>query len=92
MESKADINPKLLQKIADALDVSAESIKTFSEEALINSLNQQGGIALNINPLDKIIELYEKQLKEKDKSYKLLQNHNKILENRIEMLEQQIIK
>ena len=70
--NRETIDDDLLEKIASAIDISPEAIKHYNDEAVINNINQQGGICLNINPIDKIIELYEKQLKEKDKIITML--------------------
>ena len=81
IESKAEINDELLERIAKAIGFPKEVIKAFSDEKLVNSINQLGGaiIAQYINPIEKIIELYEKQLIEKDKRIAILE---KQLENK----------
>jgi hypothetical protein len=68
----------LLERIAKAVGFPKEVIKAFSEETLINSINQQGGtvISQNINPIEKIIELYKKQLIEKDKRIAILEKQS----------------
>lgn len=65
--------------MAKALGVSPEAIKSFSEENMINFFNNfsdnsinQGPIGsnntCNFNPLDKVVELYERLVQaEKDK-------------------------
>jgi hypothetical protein len=65
--------------VAKALGVSPEAIKSFSEENMINFFNNfsdnsinQGPIGsnntCNFNPLDKVVELYERLVQaEKDK-------------------------
>ena len=63
--------------IAKVLGVSAEAIKNFSEEAAINYFNSfydqsasqgQFGPTYNFNPIDKVVELYERLVQsEKDK-------------------------
>lgn len=79
IENSATVEEEKLQRIAEALGVTAEAIKNFSEEELItyfnnfydNSFaNSQGTFhanQCNFNPLDKVVELFEenKQLYER---------------------------
>ncbi|MFM2284335.1 MAG: hypothetical protein RL222_1839 [Bacteroidota bacterium] len=76
LESKKEIDDELLQQIADKLDLTIDGIKQFSPDAMINSINQQGGNVfvekLYINPLEEIKELYQKLLQEKDETIRFL--------------------
>jgi len=68
----------MLEKVAKALKVTPETIKNFNEEATIYNVqnNYDGsnsGATLNtnnyhctINTFDKIVELYERMLKDKE--------------------------
>jgi transcriptional regulator with XRE-family HTH domain len=77
IENSAIVEDDKLKEIAKALGVSAEAIKSFSEEAAINFFNtfndnSHGSNFLNhqctFNPLDKVVELYERLVQaEKDK-------------------------
>lgn len=79
MENSETIDEQKLIEVAKALGVSAEAIKNFSEEAVINYFNNiydndfshsNGAFAPNctFNPLDKVVELYERLVQaEKDK-------------------------
>ncbi|GEP50176.1 transcriptional regulator [Flavobacterium noncentrifugens] len=75
MESKETIDDEKLDEVAKALGVSAEAIKNFSEEGVINYFNNFTDNSAgtfnnhcNFNPLDKVIELYERLVQaEKDK-------------------------
>lgn len=81
IENSESVDEDKLQQIAEALGVSAEAIKNFSEDAVLNIINNtfntnDNGIAIlkteiyqpNFNPLDKVVELYERLLEaEKDK-------------------------
>lgn len=75
LEQMESIPDSVLDKLSQGLGFDVDTIKNFKEEPLINSINQQGGyvIANNFNPLDKIIELYEKLLAEKDEIIKRIQ-------------------
>ena len=77
IENSETIEEEKLQKIAEALGVSPEAIKNFSDEAVLNIIgntyhdsNVINGNAFNcnFNPLDKVVELYERLVAaEKDK-------------------------
>jgi transcriptional regulator with XRE-family HTH domain len=73
LEQKTHIDDDMLIKIGEKLNVSVDTIKNFREESVIQSNNQQGGyvIGYQINPLDKIVELYEKIEKLNEEIYKL---------------------
>jgi len=74
MENSETIEEEKLAQVANALGVSVEAIKNFSEEGIINYFNtfndSQGnnfGTVVsnnfNFNPLDKLIEAYEENKK-----------------------------
>ena len=80
MENSETIEEEKLIEVAKALDVTVEAIKNFSEEGIINYFNTftendfQGTNFGNnntstFNPLDKVVELYERLLAaEKEKN------------------------
>ena len=70
MENSETIEEEKLLQVANALGVSVEAIKNFSEEGVINYFNtfndSQGNFGTNhctFNPLDKLIEAYEENKK-----------------------------
>ena len=77
LEAKQEIEPQLLEQVAKVLKVPKEAIENFDEERAINIIsntvnnndNATGNSLFNyyptINPVDKIIELYERMLKDK---------------------------
>lgn len=79
IENSETIDDEKLQAIAEILGVSAEGIKNFSEDAVLNIINNTftshdsstiNGINVQptFNPLDKVVELYERLVQaEKDK-------------------------
>ena len=79
IENSETVEDDKLQDIAKALGVTPEAIKNFSEESVFNFFNNfydnsasngQGafGPVYNFNPLDKVVELYERLVQaEKDK-------------------------
>jgi transcriptional regulator with XRE-family HTH domain len=76
IEGSENIEEILLAKVSEALNVSPEGIKQFSEETVFNIINNtfkdsssnNNNYLCSINPLDKILELYERLLKaEKEK-------------------------
>jgi len=79
IENSETVDDEKLQQIAEALGVSAEAIKAFSEEGVINYFNTFNeavnnsnfghGNTCNFNPLDKVVELYERLVQaEKDRN------------------------
>ena len=79
LETKETVEPAILDQVAKVLKVPAEAIKNFDEEAaIVNIQNNYDGSTLNhsanyqynyqptFNPVDKVVELYERLLKEKD--------------------------
>lgn len=86
LEQKEMIEPELLDQVAKVLKVPVDAIKNFDEEtAIINIQNNYEGSTLNhssnyqynfqptFNPIDKIIELYDALMKEKDEKVALLE-------------------
>ncbi|WP_406844930.1 helix-turn-helix domain-containing protein [Flavobacterium soyae] len=79
IENSETIDEEKLKAIAEVLGVSVEGIKNFSEEAVLNNIqNNYEGSVINsgpvvnhncsFNPLDKVVELYERLVQaEKDK-------------------------
>lgn len=78
IENSETVDEQKLIEIANALDVSVEAIKNFSEEAVLNIIGNtyydngivNAGLNYNctFNPLDKVVELYERLVQaEKDK-------------------------
>jgi len=77
IENSETIDEEKLQAIAEILGVTVEGIKNFSEEAVLNIIgntinNHDNASSFNysctFNPLDKVIELYERLvLAEKEK-------------------------
>jgi transcriptional regulator with XRE-family HTH domain len=81
IENSENIDEEKLKEVAKALGVTVEAIKNFSEENVINYFNtiydndfsySNGAIQSNncsFNPLDKVVELYERLVQaEKDKN------------------------
>ncbi|MFC4479472.1 helix-turn-helix domain-containing protein [Flavobacterium chungangensis] len=77
MENSENVDEEKLIQVAKALGVSVEAIKNFSEEAVLNIIgntinNHDNASSFNygctFNPLDKVVELYERLVQaEKDK-------------------------
>lgn len=78
LEQKETIEPELLDQVAKILKVSAEAIRTFSEEAanhFFNTFHDHSGFnyQCTFNPLDKVMELYERLLSSEKEKNELLQ-------------------
>jgi len=75
-EQREALDEKLLEKVSQALKVPVEAIKNISDEATINYINTFNDTAINnghfspynctFNPLDKVVELYERMIKDRD--------------------------
>ncbi|RZJ69223.1 helix-turn-helix transcriptional regulator [Flavobacterium sp.] len=77
LENSEEVEESRLKEVADALGVSLEAVKNFSEENMItyfntfgdNASGQSFGPVYNFNPVDKIVELYERLVEaEKEKN------------------------
>ncbi|MFQ6599442.1 helix-turn-helix domain-containing protein [Flavobacterium sp. C3NV] len=79
IEGSEEIDDKKLANIAEALGVTVEAIKSFSEENVFNYFNTFNESVsnsnfghnniCNFNPLDKVVELYERLVQvEKEKN------------------------
>lgn len=77
LEQRESIEPDLLEQVAKVLKVPVEAIKNFDEEAAINiisttfnSHDNSTSVAykssFTFNPIDKVVELYERMLKDKN--------------------------
>jgi len=74
MEQSDTIEDDMLEKIAVVLGGSAEAIKNFNDDAVINIISNSFSdfkdnasainynCELNFNPIDKIMQLYDKKL------------------------------
>lgn len=83
IENQKEIDEKLLLRIAEVLCVSTDTIKNFDAERAINNINNYKEQANNNekiqmrmkdNPIDKIIELYERLLECKKEKIEILKN------------------
>lgn len=79
IENSEIVEDEKLHKIAEVLGVSADAIKNYSDETVLHNIqNNYDGSVINagptvnnnctFNPLDKVVELYERLLQsEKEK-------------------------
>jgi transcriptional regulator with XRE-family HTH domain len=77
IEQSEEIDEEKLEKIAKALGLSKEAIRSYSEDTLIFHIehmhdNASANYQYHFNPLDKVIELYERMLKDKDAMIEIL--------------------
>lgn len=86
IESSETVDEQKLLLIAEALGVTAEAIKNFTEEAVINYFNNNfydnsqstvGNNLCTFNPLDKVVELYERLLEAEKEKVALLEQLKK---------------
>jgi transcriptional regulator with XRE-family HTH domain len=78
LEQREALDKDMLEKVAKALKISSEAIKNFNEEATYNNIANNFNdnsylINYQFNPVEKIIELYERIIKDKDEKIALLE-------------------
>ncbi len=85
IEKEEEIEDTLLSQIANVLGVAPEVIRDFDVERAIYNINnirdntfEQGStsIAQQINPIDKIVELYERLLQSEREKVEILKKVN----------------
>ncbi|PQJ09760.1 transcriptional regulator [Flavipsychrobacter stenotrophus] len=80
IENAEEVDDNLLSRIAAIIDFPVEMIKDL-DNSKVQSIFNSGSITDSIfyqnNPVDKIIELYERLLKEKDETITILQKDKK---------------
>jgi transcriptional regulator with XRE-family HTH domain len=94
LEQSEFIPDDTLEKLAKGLGVTVEFIKNFNEAATfniisntftsndnstLNAINYQPAITNHNNPVDKVVELFEKLLKSEQEKVELLANANKAI-------------
>lgn len=88
IEQQEEIEDALLSKIANALGVTPELIRDFDEERAVYNINNNNyrdatinegatPVVQQVNPVDKIVELYERLLKSEREKIEILQKNNK---------------
>ncbi|MDR0865898.1 MAG: helix-turn-helix domain-containing protein [Candidatus Symbiothrix sp.] len=82
-ETMEKLDDELLEKIAKELNIPVEAIENFTEEGALNFVSntfQEASIGNDIthykctfNPIEKVVELYERIIKEKEEKIVLLE-------------------
>ena len=79
-ENSEMLDDDVLDKIAKALNISIETIKSFSEDSVVNIFSgtwNDNSVAQNyqptFNPIDKVVELYERMLQTEKEKVSLLE-------------------
>ena len=87
LEQSEFIEDEVLEKIAKVLGVTSDAIKNFNEEAIVNIIvnsfsdfkDNASGINyncdLNFNPIDKLVELYERLLQSEREKIEILKGN-----------------
>ncbi|MBB6274375.1 transcriptional regulator with XRE-family HTH domain [Pedobacter cryoconitis] len=76
IEQSETVEEETLGKIAKVLGVTPQAIKNFSEDAIINYFHDQSSFNFQctFNPLDKVMELYERLLQAEREKNELLKS------------------
>ncbi len=79
LEQSDSIDDEKLKEVADALGVTVDAIKNFSDEVSAFTIqnmndNAQAIYQYNFNPIDKIVELYDKLLQSEKEKVALLES------------------
>lgn len=79
MEASENVDDDRLQKVATVLGVTANAIRNFNEDAIFNNINNtfhdnSALVNYQFNPIDKIVELYERMLKAEREKNALLES------------------
>lgn len=93
IEQSEEVEDLALQKIADALGVTPEGIKNFSEDAVLNIINNTFtshdtstlnaiNFQPNFNPMDKIVELYNEKVELLERLLQAEKEKNDLLSKR----------
>lgn len=86
LEGKDDVEEEILAKIAEALEFPIDAFKMENLDATISMVIQQSssqGYIFNYTPVDKVIELYERWLAEKNAEISALKAINETLRQRL---------
>src|ERR1700743_1032338 len=79
IEQSAEVEDDALEKIAKVLGVTVEGLKHFTEDSVFNNINNfhDQSIQNNFNPMEKVIELYERLLASEKEKIEFFKNKNK---------------
>jgi transcriptional regulator with XRE-family HTH domain len=83
IEQSENVEDEILVKIATALGVQLEGLKKFNEDSIFQIINNtfqdsssnNNNYLCTINPLDKVIELYERLLQSEREKVELLKKN-----------------
>lgn len=80
LEQSEEVDEERLKAVADALGVTPAIIRSFNEDTLLNNIQHNSDTAshnINVkyefNPIEKVVELYERLLKSKQEKVAMLQ-------------------
>lgn len=83
LESQEELDDTTLDKVAKALKIPAEAIRNFNDEAAINIISStlsahDNAAVFNLyptfNPIDKIVELYERVVRAEQEKVAMLES------------------
>jgi transcriptional regulator with XRE-family HTH domain len=80
MEQSQKVSEEKLVQIAEILGVTTDAIKNFNEDAAVNNIQNtfhDNAVQNQFNPIEKIVELYERLLKVEREKVELLESQLK---------------
>ncbi len=79
IEQSAEVEADALSKIAKVLGVTVDGLMHFTEDSVFNNINNfhDNSIQNNFNPIEKVIELYERLLASEREKIEMLKNNTK---------------
>ncbi len=78
LEQREKIDDKIMDDVAKVLGISKDAIRHFDEQATFNIISNtyhdnSASVHYTFSPVEKIVELYDRLLKEKDEKIALLE-------------------
>ena len=85
IESQEELDDDMLYKISEVLNIPVDAIKNYNDDIAVNIISstfyeQSVAYQHNVNPIDKIIQLYNEKIELYERLLKAEQDKNSLLE------------
>ena len=89
LESQLELDNEMLNKIANIMNIPVDAIKNYNDDIAVNiissTFNEQSvAYQYNVNPINKIIQLYEEKIELFERLLKAEQDKNSFLQKMLE--------